>query len=101
MGFCLCWSSLKTTSMSSNLANRQLKNLEKAGLHLWLFNDLRHTFASLLLTNGAPIAYVSEEMGHASIQLTVKLYGHLQRRLRPIGFVASSGGIGILLVILG
>jgi integrase len=39
---------------------------------------LRHTFASLLLTNGAPIAYVSEQMGHANIQLTVKLYGHLQ-----------------------
>jgi hypothetical protein len=40
--------------------------------------DLRHSFASLLLTQGAPIAYVSEQMGHQNIQLTVKLYGHLQ-----------------------
>ena len=34
--------------------------------------------ASLLLTAGAPIAYVSEQMGHSSIELTVKRYGHLQ-----------------------
>jgi len=63
----------------SNLRNRHFKTcLKKAGLHQRRFHDLRHTFASLLLTNGAPIAYVSEQMGHASIQLTVKLYGHLQ-----------------------
>ena len=41
------------------------------------FHDLRHTYASLLLTDGAPIAYVSEQMGHSSIELTVKRYGHL------------------------
>ena len=41
-------------------------------------HDLRHTFASLHLSNGTPIAYVSEWMGHSSIELTVKLYGHLQ-----------------------
>jgi integrase len=52
--------------------------MEKAGLHRRRPYDLRHTFASLLLTAGAPIAYVSEQMGHQNIQLTVKLYGHLQ-----------------------
>ncbi len=36
------------------------------------------TFASLLLTAGAPIAYVPEQMGHSNIELTVKRYGHLQ-----------------------
>jgi integrase len=52
--------------------------MEKAGLHRRRPFDLRHTFASLLLTAGAPIAYISEQMGHQNIQLTVKLYGHLQ-----------------------
>jgi hypothetical protein len=37
----------------------------------------RHTFASLHLTQGAPIAWVSEQMGHSSIEMTVKRYGHL------------------------
>ncbi len=52
--------------------------LEKAGLRHMRLHDLRHSYASLLLTAGTPIAYISEQMGHASIQLTVNLYGHLQ-----------------------
>ena len=39
--------------------------------------DTCHTFASQLLTNGAPIIYVKEQMGHASIQTTVDIYRHL------------------------
>ena len=36
---------------------------------------LRHTFASILIADGAPIAYVQRQLGHASIQLTVDTYG--------------------------
>jgi len=63
----------------ANIAERHFHRcMEKAELHRRRPYDLRHTFASLLLTAGAPIAYVSEQMGHQNIQLTVKLYGHLQ-----------------------
>jgi len=63
---------------ASNVVNRHfLKCLERAALRRLRFHDLRHTYASLLLTDGAPIAYVSEQMGHSSIELTVKRYGHL------------------------
>ena len=41
------------------------------------FHDLRHTFGSLLIQNGASIVYVKEQMGHSSIQVTVDIYGHL------------------------
>ncbi|MCD6269842.1 MAG: tyrosine-type recombinase/integrase [Deltaproteobacteria bacterium] len=41
------------------------------------FHDIRHTFASLLLTNGESLAYVKEQLGHSSIQMTVDIYGHL------------------------
>jgi hypothetical protein len=40
-------------------------------------NDLRHTFASLLIQQGESVAYVKEQMGHSSIQITVEVYGHL------------------------
>ncbi len=61
-----------------NLVGRYfLKCLEKAGLKRRRFHNMRHTFASLLLTDGAPIAYVSEQLGHSSIELTVKKYGRL------------------------
>jgi len=63
----------------ANLADRHfLRCLQAAGLKRRRYHDMRHTFASLLLTAGAPIAYVSEQMGHSSIELTVKRYGHLQ-----------------------
>lgn len=62
-----------------NITQRHFhKCLADAGLKRRRFHDLRHTFASLHLTQGAPIAWVSEQMGHSSFEMTVKLYGHLQ-----------------------
>ena len=41
-------------------------------------HDARHTYASLMLRRGVPIAYVFKQLGHSSIQVTVDLYGHFQ-----------------------
>jgi integrase len=51
--------------------------LEKAGLRRFRLHDLRHTFGSLLIQDGASLTYVKEQMGHSSIQITVDTYGHL------------------------
>ena len=51
--------------------------LERAGLRRFRFHDLRHTFGSLLIQDGASLAYVKDQMGHSSIQITVDTYGHL------------------------
>jgi len=48
-----------------------------AGIRKIRLHDLRHTFGSLLIQNGASIVYVKEQMGHSSIQVTVDTYGHL------------------------
>jgi integrase len=62
----------------SNVRKRLLRPcLERAELRQIHPHVLRHTFASLLLSNGEPITYVKEQLGHASIQLTVDTYGHL------------------------
>ena len=53
------------------------KVLEKAELRAIRFHDLRHTFASLLIAQGVSLAYVRDQLGHSSIQLTVDTYGHL------------------------
>ena len=51
--------------------------LTKAGIRKIRLHDLRHTFGSLLIQAGASLAYVKEQMGHSSIQVTVDIYGHL------------------------
>ncbi len=62
-----------------NVKNRHFyKCLEKAGLRRIRFHDLRHTFASLLLQDGQPLAYIKDQLGHSSIKLTVDIYGHLE-----------------------
>ena len=51
--------------------------LKKSGIRRIRLHDLRHTFGSLLIQNGAGIVYVKDQMGHSSIQVTVDTYGHL------------------------
>jgi integrase len=53
-------------------AIRKRASLRGIGLHA-----LRHTYASLLINQGENIKYVSRQLGHASIQITADLYGHL------------------------
>jgi integrase len=41
------------------------------------FHDLRHTYASLLIAQGVNVAFVSRQLGHASITTTLNVYTHL------------------------
>jgi integrase len=50
---------------------------ETAGMRRLDLHAARHTFASRLIQNGANLKYVSEQLGHASIAITVDTYGHL------------------------
>jgi integrase len=43
------------------------------------FHSTRHTFARITLENGALIAWVSQQLGHSTIVLTVNTYGHWSR----------------------
>jgi integrase len=60
-----------------NLRHVFKRLLVKATLRHMRIHDLRHTFASLLLQQGESVVYVKEQLGHASIQITVDTYGHL------------------------
>jgi len=71
-------SKVGTVIDQSNLTKYQFfPCLERAGLRRFRFHDLRHTFGSLLIQDGASLAYVKDQMGHSSIQVTVDTYGHL------------------------
>ena len=50
------------------------RTLKRAGLPAFQLYDLRHTYASLLLAAGAPITYVSAQLGHANPTTTLRYY---------------------------
>ncbi len=51
--------------------------LRKHNLPHIRFHDLRHSCASLLLNQGFTLKDVQEWLGHADIQMTANIYGHL------------------------
>jgi len=67
------------TQLDPNNLRKQVfyRCLDLAELRRVRFHDLRHTFASLLIQQGESLAYVKDQLGHHSIQITVDTYGHL------------------------
>jgi len=53
------------------------RNKPRAGLREIRLHDVRHTYASLLLSDGASPVCFKEQLGHTSIQITVDIYGQL------------------------
>ena len=60
-----------------NIRRSWYRCLKKAELRRVRFHDLRHTFISLLIEQGAHPKYIQEQAGHSSIQVTMDTYGHL------------------------
>lgn len=51
-------------------------------LHGLRFHDLRHSYASFLVEQGAHPKEMAELMGHSSVQITLDRYSHIMPRLR-------------------
>ena len=64
--------------ISYNKCRRRKKTIaSKVPVHEIRLHDFRHSCASLLINNGAPITMVSKYMGHASITETLNTYSHM------------------------
>jgi len=58
------------------LGARVVELMRKAGLQGVSLHSLRHSHASSLLSNGVPIAVVSERLGHSDQNITLSIYSH-------------------------
>ena len=71
------FSSVTGTALDeSNVRKAFNRLLKSAGLHCRGPHQMRHTFARLLLQEGAPITYVSRQLGHRDASITLRVYAH-------------------------
>ncbi|WP_338444364.1 site-specific integrase [Bacillus sp. FSL K6-1012] len=54
--------------------------LEKTDLHHITPHGLRHTHAIMLLESGADLKYVSERLGHTTVNMTADVYIHITKK---------------------
>lgn len=67
-----------TPLQGHNVVRREFKPaLWRAKLPEIRFHDLRHSFASLMIAEGAHPKLIAEQLGHASVKITLDRYGHL------------------------
>lgn len=52
--------------------------LSKAGLTYRKYHATRHSYATWLLSDGADLRWVQQQLGHATVAQTADTYGHLQ-----------------------
>lgn len=69
-------SSVGTPLEISNLRREFNRVLDKAGLPRIRFHDLRHTAASIMLSNKVPVVIVSKILGHSKPSVTTDIYYH-------------------------
>lgn len=61
----------------SSLNHKFKQVLKYNGLPNIRFHDLRHSHASLLLSQGVQAKVISERLGHSNINITMDLYSHI------------------------
>ena len=76
------------------------KLLEKNGLRKIRFHDLRHSCASLLLSNGVPMKQIQEWLGHSDFSTTANVYAHLDYNSKRSSADAMSLGLHAALSVI-
>jgi integrase len=57
-------------------------------------HDLRHTAASVLLSEGVPVKVASEMLGHSQVKLTLDTYSHVMPHLKQEAAAAMDRAVG-------
>ena len=69
--------SIGTPVNPNNLKKTYHKLIKEAAVPLIRFHDLRHTHATLLLSQGVHAKVISERLGHSNIKTTLDIYSNI------------------------
>ena len=73
----VCVDNLGRLILPNRLTKNFIKILRKNNLRKIRFYDLRHSCASIMLSNGVPMKQIQEWLGHADFSTTANIYSHL------------------------
>ena len=80
--------------MHPDSPTRFCKNMEKRyGITDFHPHKLRHSFASIAITNGADVVSISEILGHSDVAVTLRVYSHSNEEARKRASNIFSGVI--------
>ena len=68
--------------------------LKQTGIKERVLYNLRHTYASHMISNGVDIVYVSKQLGHDNPNITLTIYTHFieeddEKRLKKIAEIGT------------
>lgn len=66
----------------AGIVNAERENAGKRAMPVPSFHDLRHTHAAMLIRKGVQPKIIQERLGHASIKITMDVYGYLMTGLQ-------------------
>ena len=73
----VCVDNLGRLILPNRLTKNFIKILRRNNLRKIRFHDLRHSCASIMLSNGVPMKQIQEWLGHADFSTTTNIYSHL------------------------
>lgn len=70
------------TKVTNATVNSKLyKILDKLNIPRVSYHKLRHTYVSVMLSNGIQMNYIAKQVGHSNTNMINKVYGHLQKEI--------------------
>lgn len=70
------------TKLYNATVNEKLyKILDKLNIPRVSYHKLRHTYVSVMLSNGIQMNYIAKQVGHSNTNMINKVYGHLQKEI--------------------
>ncbi|MDI6497909.1 tyrosine-type recombinase/integrase [Leuconostoc suionicum] len=65
--------------INATVNDKLYKILDKLNIPRVSYHKLRHTYVSIMLSNGIQMNYIAKQVGHSNTNMINKVYGHLQK----------------------